>query len=77
MALTDADEWAGESGYARLNKVRNQQPQSYDEVSCLIIYPKPINDITVNDLNLVLLQLEEIKAYHEVYKIGINLPIIK
>ena len=77
MAFTHADEWAGESGYARLNKVRNQWPQSYDEVPCIIIYPKSINDITVNDLNLVLLQLEEIKVYHEVYKIGINLPIIK
>ena len=77
MALAYADEWAGEGGYARLNKVRNQWPQSSDEVPCLIIYPKSINDITVNDLNLVSLQLEEIKAYHEVYKIGINLPIIK
>jgi len=77
LALTHADEWAGEGGYARLNKVRNQWPQSYDEVPCIIIYPKSINDITVNDLNLVSLQLEEIKAYHEVYKIGINLPIIK
>ena len=65
------------AGYARLNKVRNQWPQSSDEVPCLIIYPKSINDITVNDLNLVSLQLEEIKTYHEVYKIGINLPIIK
>ena len=77
MALAYADEWAGESGYARLNKVRNQWPQSSDELPCLIIYPKSINDITVNDLNLVSLQLEEIKTYHEVYKIGINLPIIK
>ena len=77
MALAYADEWAGESGYARLNKVKNQWPQSSDELPCLIIYPKSINDITVNDLNLVSLQLEEIKTYHEVYKIGINLPIIK
>ena len=77
MAFANADERAGEGGYARLNKVRNQWPQSYDEVPCIIIYPKSINDITVNDLNLVSLQLVEIKAYHEVYKIGINLPIIK
>ena len=42
MALANANEWAGEGGYARLNKVKNQWPQSSDEVPCLIIYPKPI-----------------------------------
>lgn len=77
MALAHADEWAGEGGYARLNKVRNQWPQSSDEVPCLIIYPKPIGIEVNTKLVKDLLLVEKINAYHEVYKIGINLPTIK
>ena len=77
MAIAHADEWAGEGGYARLNKVRNQSPQSYDEIPCLIIYPKPIGSEVKTKLVKDLLLVEKINAYHEVYKIGINLPTIK
>ena len=65
------------AGYARLNKVRNQSPQSSDEVPCLIIYPKPIETEVNTKLVLNNLPVEKINAYHKVYKIGINLPIIK
>ena len=65
------------AGYARLNKVRNQSPLSSDEVPCLIIYPKPIETEVNTKLVLNNLPVEKINAYHEVYKIGINLPIIK
>lgn len=66
------------AGYARLNKVRNQYPQINEEIECLIIYPKPIdsNDYK-NNLNLASLQLQEIKVYHKVFKLGINLPVLK
>ena len=77
MAFANADEWAGESGYARLNKVRNQSPVSSEEVPCLIIYPKPIGSEINTKLVINNLPVEKINAYHEVYKIGINLPIIK
>lgn len=65
------------AGYARLNKVRNQSPQSSDEVPCLIIYPKPIETEVNTKLVLNNLPVEKINAYHKVCKIGINLPIIK
>ncbi|WP_312902962.1 5-methylcytosine restriction system specificity protein McrC [Chryseobacterium taichungense] len=65
------------AGYARLNKVKNKFPQLNEEIECLIIYPKPIDGICKNNLNLGELQWDEINAYHKVYKIGINLPVIK
>lgn len=65
------------AGYARLNKVRNQSPLSSEEVPCLIIYPKPIGSEVNTKLVMDLLLVEKINAYHEVYKIGINLPTIK
>ncbi|MEA1850637.1 restriction endonuclease [Chryseobacterium sp. MHB01] len=65
------------AGYARLKKVKNQTPQLNEEIECLIIYPKPIGSISENNLNLNSLQWDEIKAYHKVYKIGINLPVIE
>jgi 5-methylcytosine-specific restriction enzyme subunit McrC len=65
------------AGYARLNKVRNQSPVSSEEVPCLIIYPKPIGSEVNTKLVKGLLLVEKINAYHEVYKIGINLPTIK
>jgi len=65
------------AGYARLKKVKNQTPQLNEEIECLIIYPKPIGSISENNLNLNSLQWDEINAYHKVYKIGINLPVIE
>lgn len=65
------------AGYARLNKVRNQSPQSSDEVPCLIIYPKPIETEVNTKLVINNLPVEKINAYHKVCKIGINLPTIK
>lgn len=65
------------AGYARLKKVKNQSPQLDEEIECLIIYPKPIGSISENNLNLNSLQWDAINAYHKVYKIGINLPVIE
>lgn len=65
------------AGYARLKKVKNQSPQLNEEIECLIIYPKPIGNITNEELQLDKLLNDEIKAYHKVYKIGINLPVIE
>lgn len=65
------------AGYSRLKKVKKQAPQIDSEISCLIIYPKPIGSKSPNDISLkidTLLQ-DAIKAYHEVYKLGIDLPI--
>jgi len=69
------------AGYARLNKVRDKVGfrNSKEEIPCLIIYPKPISNLN-NEVNLQvdnLFNAEKIEAYHEVYKIGIDLPIIE
>jgi hypothetical protein len=65
------------AGYARLKKVKNKSPQLNEEIECLIIYPKPIGNNTNEELRLDKLLDNEINAYHKVYKIGINLPVIK
>lgn len=68
------------AGYARLKKVRDEvglQANNNEEISCLIIYPKPIGSEVNTKLVMDLLLVEKINAYHEVYKIGINLPTIK
>ncbi|SDH85211.1 McrBC 5-methylcytosine restriction system component [Chryseobacterium taeanense] len=65
------------AGYARLKKVKNQSPQLNEEIECLIIYPKPIDGICNNNLNLGELKWDEVSVYHKVYKIGISLPTIK
>lgn len=65
------------AGYARLKKVKNQSPQLNEEIECLIIYPKPIGNNTNEELRLDKLLKDEINAYHKVYKIGINLPVIE
>ena len=68
------------AGYARLKKVREEvglQANNNEEISCLIIYPKPIGSEVNTKLVMDLLLVEKINAYHEVYKIGINLPTIK
>lgn len=65
------------AGYARLKKVKDQVPQIDGEIPCLIIYPKPIGNDKANSVSLKIdtLPIEEILAYHEVYKLGINLPL--
>ncbi|WP_415328176.1 5-methylcytosine restriction system specificity protein McrC [Chryseobacterium sp. MMS23-Vi53] len=67
------------AGYARLKKVKSTPPIINDEeIACLIIYPNPDlqQDVSLNLENL-LNENNEIKAYHKVYKIGIPLPLIK
>ncbi|WP_293310928.1 5-methylcytosine restriction system specificity protein McrC [Pedobacter sp. UBA5917] len=66
------------AGYARLNKVKNQAPRLSDEIPCLIIYPKPAKNGEKQKINLSIKDLlnDKIAAYHQVYKIGINLPLI-
>ncbi|MCJ0741391.1 McrC family protein [Pedobacter montanisoli] len=63
------------AGYARLNKVKEKGPKIEKEIPCLIIYPKLDKEPEVS-LNVGDLLNNEINAYHEVYKLGINLPLI-
>lgn len=77
------------SGYARLKRVRNEC-EVYDDINlnCLIIYPiieenKEDENFTLEEiqrhLNLKNEKAEyinEIKAYHKVYKLGVALPYI-
>lgn len=68
------------AGYARLKKVREEvglQANNNEEISCLIIYPKPIETEFNTKLVIDSLLSEEIMAYYKVYKLGINLPTIK
>lgn len=69
------------AGYARLNKVREKLKHSQnEEIPCLIIYPVPIGkenysvDLKISNL---LRKNNEIQAYHQIYKLGVALPIIK
>lgn len=69
------------AGYARLNKVREKVGLSNDdnyEIPCLVIYPKPADSKTNSKLEIDKLLDDDnrISAYHEVYKIGIDLPLI-
>ena len=66
------------AGYARLNKVRKKvgMENSNEEIPCLIIYPKPIGNILDNNLNLKSILMREINAYHNVFKLGISLPVM-
>ncbi|MCD1118116.1 McrC family protein [Chryseobacterium turcicum] len=66
------------AGYARLNKVREKLKYSdNEEIPCLIIYPKPIenNENDNERLRIENLLITEIGAYHKVFKLGISLPI--
>ncbi|MCU7616847.1 McrC family protein [Chryseobacterium sp. PBS4-4] len=67
------------AGYARLNKVKNKFPLITEEIKCLIIYPKPIDSQNSSKLEIEKLVIQEnaIQAYHHIYKIGVNLPILK
>lgn len=66
------------AGYSRLNKVREEVGfgNTNEEINCLIIYPKPIEDKCEVDFNIGKLLKENIEAYHRVFKLGIPLPII-
>lgn len=69
------------AGYARLNRVRKEVgfEKSNEEIPCLIIYPKPIEkneEEKVLELDKFLLNENRINAYHQVYKLGIPLPIL-
>ncbi|WP_042719967.1 hypothetical protein [Flavobacterium sp. B17] len=67
------------AGYARLNKVRKEVGYSgNEEIPCLIIYPKPAGSKANSKLEIdkLLINDNKISAYHEVYKIGIDLPLI-
>lgn len=72
------------SGYARLNKVRKRLGlQGSDEIiDCLIIYPKIGEGIREETYKLpklkeALVEKNQIKMYHKVYKLGIDLPLIE
>lgn len=64
------------AGYARLNKVKDKLPHMSNEIPCVIIYPKPIenNDDDRGSLQIENLMKEGITAYHQVFKLGISLP---
>lgn len=65
------------SGYARLKKIRERARVVGDEhIPCLIVYPtvkggKSLNLEEVLDVN----NDNTIKCYHEVYKVGIGVPL--
>ncbi len=68
------------SGYARLKKVRKECNILDDtHIKCLIIYPTlevVSESFTLDKIKEHLSEENEIKAYHKVYKLGIQLPVI-
>lgn len=63
------------SGYGRLRKVRdtfNIPPESDKIIDCLIIYPR--FDSNSKNYKLNDFQKEEIKAYHKIWKMGVEIP---
>ena len=67
------------AGYARLNIVKQEQPITKEEIDCLIIYPKPIeNNKYSGSLNIdfLLNKQDGIKNYYKVFKLGIALPVV-
>lgn len=72
------------SGYARLNKVRNRLGLEHSDkiIDCLIVYPKIGGDIRkevyeLPKLKEALVENNQIKMYHRIYKLGIDLPLIE
>ena len=75
------------SGYARLNKVigkvkQNNPLWSEDALmDCLIVYPSlqkaSAFDFSLTSLKLMLNEQTKIKAYRNVYKLGVHLPLIE
>lgn len=68
------------SGYARLRKVRTECGINDDtHINCLIIYPiveKIEEAFSILNIQESLNENNEIKAYHKMYKLGMNIPII-
>lgn len=67
------------AGYARLNKVREKLKYSdNEEIPCLIIYPKPLqnNEYDTDSLKIENLMTAEICVYHKVFKLGVSVPIL-
>ncbi|RYG10018.1 MAG: restriction endonuclease, partial [Chitinophagaceae bacterium] len=65
------------AGYSRLKKVKKQLPKIEQEIPCLIIYPMAIErSENMQSLDIDKLLVNNITAYHEVYKLGVNLPLI-
>lgn len=68
------------SGYARLKKVREKCKVSDDfNIACLIVYPLLGGDeinFSLEKIKEKLSEENEIKAYHKVYKLGIQLPVL-
>ena len=66
------------AGYARLNKVREKLNVTDDRnIECLIIYPDMENGLDDLSLEKIKEKMTPIKAYHKVYKLGIELPTMK
>nr|WP_314497953.1 restriction endonuclease [uncultured Chryseobacterium sp.] len=65
------------AGYARLKKVREKLNIDDDRnVDCLIIYPDMENGLDEFSLENIIQDREEIRAYYNVFKIGVKLPFI-
>ncbi len=63
------------SGYARLKKVYKELNKTKGQIiDCLIIYPDQDNGVV--DLRQVNLKRTNIEGYHDVYKLGVQLPQI-
>lgn len=65
------------AGYARLKKVYHalKKKASTDIIDCLIIYP--CNKALEVDYKFDLKLITEVKAYNQVYKVGIPMPYLK
>ena len=65
------------SGYARLKKVYTTLGIEYPaEIKCLIIYPDIEDGVTSFDNVNFADEVNELKAYHGVYKLGVKIPVI-
>lgn len=70
------------SGYARLKKVRKEcglDKNDDTHINCLIVYPileKGLGNFSISKIQSQLIVSNEIKAYHKVYKLGFELPVI-
>ncbi|RAK19601.1 McrBC 5-methylcytosine restriction system component [Flavobacterium aquaticum] len=65
------------AGYARLNKVRKELNVTDDRnIDCLIIYPDMENGLDVLSIENIKENRLPIKAYYNVYKLGVMLPLI-
>lgn len=69
------------SGYARLKKVRKECgfEGSDAHINCLIVYPSLRNtedSFSITAIQDKLVEKNEIKAYHKIYKLGIKLPTL-